>query len=153
VDPDQAIVRIATMDHVVAASAGERRFALTLFEAFAIVAVILAAAGIYGVLSGSVAERTQEIGVRSALGATRGNILGLVVGQGMTLTGFGVLVGLAGAAAVSQVIVAMLFGVSHLDPMTYLGAMALLALVGLVACAVPAWRATQVDPAITLRAE
>jgi len=153
VDPDQAIVRIATMDHVVAASAGERRFALTLFEAFAIVAVILAAAGIYGVLSGSVAERTREIGVRSALGATRGNILGLVVGQGMTLTGFGVLVGLAGAAAVSQVIVAMLFGISHLDPMTYLGAMALLAAVGLVACAVPAWRATRVDPATTLRAE
>jgi ABC-type antimicrobial peptide transport system permease subunit len=71
-------------------------------------------------LAGSVAERTQEIGVRSALGATRANILKLVVGQGMTLTGFGMLVGLAGAAAVSQVIVAMLFGVSHLDPMTYL---------------------------------
>jgi putative ABC transport system permease protein len=153
VDPGQAIVRIATMDRVVAASAAERRFALTLFEAFAIVALVLAAAGIYGVLAGSVAERTQEIGVRSALGATRANILSLVVGQGMTLTGFGVLVGLAGAAAVSQVIVAMLFGVSHLDPMTYLGAMAVLAAVGLVACAVPAWRATRVDPATTLRAE
>ncbi len=153
VDPGQAITRIATMDHVVATSAAERRFALTLFGAFAIVALVLAAAGIYGVLAGSVAERTQEIGVRSALGATRANILRLVVGQGMTLTGFGVLVGLAGAAAVSQVIVAMLFGVSHLDPMTYLGAMALLAAVGLVACAVPAWRATRVDPATTLRAE
>jgi ABC-type antimicrobial peptide transport system permease subunit len=141
------------MDHVVAASAAERRFALTLFGTFAIVALVLAAAGIYGMLAGSVAERTQEIGVRSALGATRANILKLVVGQGMTLTGFGMLVGLAGAAAVSQVIVAMLFGVSHLDPMTYLGAMAVLAAVGLVACAVPAWRATRVDPATTLRAE
>ncbi|HEY7028236.1 MAG TPA: ABC transporter permease [Gemmatimonadales bacterium] len=153
VDPGQAIVRIATMDHVVAASAAERRFALTLFEAFAVAALVLAAAGIYGVLSGSVVERRQEIGVRSALGATRRDILSLVVGQGMTLTGFGVLVGLAGAAAISQVLVAMLFGVSHLDPMTYLGAMAVLAGVGLVACAVPAWRATRVDPATTLRAE
>jgi putative ABC transport system permease protein len=153
VDPGQAITRIVSMDHVVAASAAERRFALTLFGTFAIVALVLAAAGIYGMLAGSVAERTQEIGVRSALGATRANILKLVVGQGMTLTGFGMLVGLAGAAAVSQVIVAMLFGVSHLDPMTYLGAMAVLAAVGLVACAVPAWRATRVDPATTLRAE
>ncbi|HSE65937.1 MAG TPA: ABC transporter permease, partial [Gemmatimonadales bacterium] len=153
VDPGQAIVRVATMDRVVAASAAQRRFALTLFEAFAIAALVLAAAGIYGVLSGSVVERTQEIGVRSALGATRANILRLVLGQGLTLTGFGVLVGLAGAAAVSQVLVAMLFGVSHLDPMTYLGAMAVLAAVGLVACAVPAWRATRVDPATTLRTE
>ncbi|HEU5153694.1 MAG TPA: FtsX-like permease family protein, partial [Gemmatimonadales bacterium] len=153
VDPGQAIVRIATMDHIVAASAAERRFVLTLFGGFAITALVLAAAGIYGVLAGSVAERTQEIGVRSALGATRANILKLVVGQGMTLTGFGVLVGLAGAAAVSQVLAAMLFGVSHLDPMTYLGAMAVLAAVGLVACVLPAWRATHVDPATTLRME
>jgi putative ABC transport system permease protein len=153
VDKDQPIVRVATMDDLLAASAAERRFALILFEAFALAALVLAAAGIYGVLSGRVAERTREIGVRSALGASRGNILALVVGQGMTLTGLGVSIGLAVAAAASQVMVAMLFGVSHLDPVTYLGAIALLAGVSVIACGVPAWRAIQVDPASTLRAE
>ena len=102
VDKDQPIVRVATMDDLLAASAAERRFALILFEAFALVALVLAATGIYGVLSGSVTERTREIGVRSALGASRGDILALVVRQGMTLTGLGVAIGLAGAVAASQ---------------------------------------------------
>ena len=119
-DKDQPIVRTATMDDLVAASAAERRFALIVFEAFALAALALAAAGIYGVLAGSVAERTREIGVRSALGASRGMIVGLVVRQGLTLTACGVLIGLVGAAAASQVLVAMLFGVSPLDPATYL---------------------------------
>jgi putative ABC transport system permease protein len=153
VDKDQPIVRVATMDELVAASAAERRFALILVEAFALAALVLAAAGIYGVLSGRVAERTREIGVRSALGASRQSILALVVGQGMTLTGAGAVIGLLGAALTSEVMVAMLFGVSHLDPITYLGAMGLLAMVALIACGVPAWRAAQVDPASTLRAE
>ncbi len=153
VDKDQPIVRVATMDDLLAASAAERRFALILFEAFALAALVLAAAGIYGVLSGSVAERTREIGVRAALGASRESILALVVRQGMTLTGLGVAVGLAGAVAASQALVAMLFGVSRLDPATYLGVVALLAVVSLIACAVPAWRAARVDPASTLGAE
>jgi putative ABC transport system permease protein len=153
VDKDQPIVRVATMDELVAASAAERRFALILVEAFALAALVLAAAGIYGVLSGRVAERTREIGVRSALGASRQSILALVVGQGMTLTGAGAAIGLVGAVLTSEVMVAMLFGVSHLDPVTYLGAIGLLALVALIACGVPAWRAAQVDPASTLRAE
>jgi putative ABC transport system permease protein len=153
VDKDQPIVRVATMDELVAASAAERRFALTLVEAFALAALVLAAAGIFGVLSGRVAERTREIGVRSALGATRESILGLVVGQGMTLAGAGTAIGLVGAALASEVMVSMLFGVSHLDPVTYLGAIGLLGLVALIACGVPAWRAAQVDPANTLRAE
>jgi putative ABC transport system permease protein len=153
VDKNQPIVRVATMNDLVAASAAERRFALILVEAFALAALVLAAAGIYGVLSGRVAERTREIGVRSALGASRGNILALVVGQGMTLTGLGVSIGLAGAALATEVMVAMLFGVSHLDPVTYLGAIALLGTVAVIACGVPAWRAAQVDPASTLRVE
>ncbi len=152
-DKDQPVVRVATMDDLVTASAAERRFALILFEAFAIAALVLAAAGIYGVLAGSVAERTREIGVRAALGASRADIVALVVREGMRLTGLGVAIGLAGAAVASQAIVAMLFGVSRLDPVTYLGVIALLAGVSAAACWVPAWRAARVDPAITLRAE
>ena len=153
VDREQAIVRVATMDQLVAASAAERRFALILFEAFALTALVLAAAGIYGVLAGSVAERTREIGVRAALGASRGRIVGLVVRQGLTLTGLGVGLGVAGAVAATQALAAMLFRVSPLDPWTYAGVMGLLAGVALLACGVPAWRAARVDPASTLRSE
>ena len=153
VDKDQPIVRVATMDDLLAASAAERRFVLIVFEAFALAALVLAAAGIYGVLSGNVAERTREIGVRAALGASRGSILALVVRQGMMLTGLGVAIGLAGAAAASQFIASMLFGVSRLDPVTYLGVIALLAGVSVIACGVPARRASRVDPMIALRYE
>jgi ABC-type antimicrobial peptide transport system permease subunit len=153
VDKDQAVVRIATMDDLLETSAAERRFALTLFEAFALAALVLAAAGIYGVLAGSVAERTREIGVRSALGATRGSILGLVVRQGMSLAAFGVVLGVAGAAVATRAIGAMLFGISRLDAVTYAGVIALLAGTAMLACGIPAWRAVRVDPASTLRAE
>jgi ABC-type antimicrobial peptide transport system permease subunit len=95
----------------------------------------------------------REIGVRSALGASRSNILGLVVRQGMTLTGLGVLIGLAGAAAATRAIVTLLFGVSLLDPITYMGVIGLLAAVSAIACGVPAWRAARVDPALALRSE
>ena len=150
-DKDQPIVRVAMMDDLLAASAAERRFALILFEAFALAALVLAAAGIYGVLSGSVAERTREIGVRSALGASREKILALVLRQGLGLTALGVALGLAGALGATRALVAMLFGVSRFDPVTYLGVVALLASVSLIACALPAWRAACVDPASTLR--
>jgi putative ABC transport system permease protein len=153
VDKDQPIVRVATMDSLLDASAAERSFVLILFEAFGLVSLALAATGIYGVLSGSVTERTREIGVRSALGAPRGNILGLVLRQGMILTGIGVALGLLGAAAASQAIAAMLFGVSRLDPLTYVGVIALLAVVSAVACGVPAWRAARIDPMVALRYE
>jgi putative ABC transport system permease protein len=141
------------MDALLAASAAERRFALLLFEVFAIAALVLAAAGIYGVLAGSVAERTREIGVRSALGASRADIVGLVVRQGMMLTLVGIAIGLAGAVMASRAIAAMLFSVSRLDPATYGGVVVLLGVVAAMAAAVPAWRAARVDPAITLRAE
>jgi putative ABC transport system permease protein len=153
VDKDQPVARVATMEGLLAASAAERHFALILFEIFALVALVLAGAGIYGVLSGSVAERTREIGVRLALGATRDSILALVVRQAMMLTGIGVAIGLAGAAAASQAIAAMLFGVSRFDPMTYFGVIALLAGVSVIACGVPAWRAMHVDPIVALRYE
>lgn len=153
VDRNQPVVRMATMDDLLSASAAERRFALILFEVFALAALVLAAAGIYGVLSGSVAERKREIGVRSALGASRWNILALVMRQGMTLTGLGAAIGAVGAAAATRVLVAMLFNVSQLDPVTYVAALAVLAGVAALACGVPAWRAAQVDPACTLRTE
>jgi len=153
VDKDQPIVRVATMDDLVATSAGDRRFASILFEAFAVVALLLAAAGIYGVLSGSVTERTREIGVRSALGASRRDILALVMLQGMTLAGAGVVIGLTGAIGASRALATLLFGVSRLDPVTYLGVIALVAGVSAIACWIPAWRAARVDPSITLRAE
>jgi putative ABC transport system permease protein len=153
VDKDQPVVRIATMDALLAATAAERRFSLIIFEAFALAALVLAGAGVYGVLAGSVAERTREIGVRAALGASRANILGLVVRQAMTLTGLGIAIGLAGASAASATVRTMLFGISRLDPVTYAGVILLLAAVSAIACSVPAWRAVRVDPASTLRAE
>src|SRR5882672_9051426 len=94
VDKDQPIIRVATMERLLAATATERQFALILFEAFALVALVLAVIGIYGVLSGSVTERMREIGVRSALGASRADILALILRQGMTLTGIGAVLGL-----------------------------------------------------------
>ncbi len=153
VDKDQPIVRVATMDSLLAASAAERRFALILFQAFALVALVLAATGIYGVLSGSVTERTREIGVRLALGASRRHILALIVRQGMTLTGLGIVLGLFGAVAASQAIVTLLFGVSRLDPITYLGVIAALVGVSVIACWLPARRAMKVDPLVALRYE
>jgi putative ABC transport system permease protein len=153
VDRDQPIVRVATMDSLLLTSEAERRFVLILFEAFGLAALALAATGIYGVLSGSVTERLREIGIRVALGATRQNILGLVIRQGMTLTGIGVLIGLLGAAAASRALITLLFGVSRLDPFTYLGVIFLLGGVAGIAGGLPAWRAAQVDPASTLRSE
>jgi putative ABC transport system permease protein len=152
VDKDQPVVRVATMDTLLAASQAERHFALLLFEAFGIVALVLAAVGIYGVLSGSVTERMREIGVRSALGASRRDILALILRQGMTLTAIGVVIGLGGAVAASQAIISMLYGISRFDPVTYFGVVALLAIVSGIACWLPAWRAAKVDPSITFRA-
>src|SRR5262245_2287242 len=153
VDKDQPIVRVATMDELLALSAAERRFVMILVTAFAVVALVLAAAGIYGVLSGSVAERFREIGVRAALGASPRNILVLVVRQGLTLTLAGIAIGVIGAVVGSQIFAALLFGVSHLDPATYLGMLVLLVAVSGAACCLPALRASRVDPVIALRAD
>ena len=153
VDKDQAILRVASMDSLVAASAAERKFVLILFEAFGLVALLLAAIGIYGVLSGGVTERFREIGIRSALGASRAHILAMVLRQGMLLTILGSVIGLAGSAFVTRAMTALLFGVSRLDPITYIGVITLLALVSAVACWAPARRATKIDPNVALRYE
>lgn len=153
VDASQPIERVVTMEDLVALSTGQRRFTLIIIETFAISALVLAAIGIYGVLSGSVSERMREIGVRSALGASRQDILALVVRQGLGLALIGVLVGLSGAVVATRGIMTLMFGVSMLDPVTYAGVVTLLVLVAMLACWIPAWRAARVDPAITLRAE
>ena len=153
VDKNQPIVRVATMNSLLARSEAERHFVLILFEAFGLAALVLAATGIYGVLSGTVTERIREIGLRSALGATRADILTLVVRQGMSMAGIGVAIGLTGAVIASRSLITLLFGISSLDPFTYVGVIALLIAVSMIACAVPAWRAAKVDPMVALRYE
>jgi putative ABC transport system permease protein len=153
VNKDQPIVRVATMDDLLAASEAQRRFALILFEAFGIVALVLAAAGIFGVLAGSVAERTHEIGIRLALGAQRGDVLRLVLGQAVQMMLIGVAIGLGAAAAVTRLIKTMLFGVIATDPVTLAGVAVLLTAVALAASYIPARRAMKVDPMVALRYE
>jgi putative ABC transport system permease protein len=153
VDKTRPITRVATMDELVAATALERRFVLVLFEAFGLVALVLAAIGIYGILGGSVTERTREIGVRAALGATRADILSLVLRQGMTMTVIGMAIGICGALVAGRALDAMLFGVTWLDLFTYAGAIVLLLAVSGVACLIPARRAASIDPMEALRNE
>jgi predicted permease len=153
VDKNQPILRVVTMDKLLADSVAQRRFVLVLFEAFGLVALVLAATGIYGVLASTVAERVREIGVRAALGASRANILALIVRQGMTLTALGLVIGLGGAMLASRAVATLLFGVSRLDPVTYAGVAALLLCVSAIACLVPARRAASIDPMQALRSE
>jgi putative ABC transport system permease protein len=153
VNRDQPLARVATMDHLLAASEAKRRFALVVFEAFAGVALVLAAVGIYGVLSGGVTERLREIGVRAALGASPGDILALIIRQGMTLTMIGVAIGAVSAAAATRALTTLIYGVAAADPVTYASVVILLVAVSIVACWIPATRAARVDPTMTLRAE
>jgi putative ABC transport system permease protein len=153
IDPTQPIVKIATMDDVVAASTSQRRLALVLFATFAGAALLLAIAGIYGVLAGTVSERTREIGVRSALGATPQRLIGQIVRQGGRLAAFGILLGLGGSIALTRYLQSLLFGVPPNDPVTLVGVCLLLAAVTLAASFVPAARAARVEPSTALRSE
>jgi putative ABC transport system permease protein len=153
VDRNQPITGAQSMDELVARSESQRRFVLLVLMAFALAALGLAGIGLYGVLSGTVTERMRELGVRAALGASRGNILGLVLRQGMVLTGLGAGIGVVVAAAASEVLVTLLFGVTRLDVVTYVSVAGALGLVAALACWLPAARAAGVDPLTTLRAE
>jgi putative ABC transport system permease protein len=153
IDPTQPITNVRTGPEVIATSTARRRLALTLFAAFGLAATLLSAAGVYGVLAGAVAERRREIGIRNALGATPRRILSLVLRQGFVLAGIGLALGLGGALALSRYLSAMLFGIGPTDPLTLAATVMLLAAVALVACLVPAWRATRVDPVTALRSE
>jgi putative ABC transport system permease protein len=153
IDKDQPVTRIRTMDEVAAEATSRPRFRATLVSLFALMSLALAAVGIFGVLTFSVRERTREFGVRVALGATRADILRLVLGTGMKIAGGGALVGLAGAALLTRTLASLLYGVTPLDPVTFLGAPSVLVATALVASALPALRAISVDPAVTLRQE
>lgn len=153
VDPLQPISSVTTMGQVVSRSTMQRRMGLLLFATFSAIALILASAGIYGVLSGVVAERTRELGLRSALGATPGSIVGLVVGQGMRLAAVGLVLGIAGAQGLSDYLRTLLFGVERDDPGAIAIGVSVIVAVSLAACIVPARRATRVDPMTALRAD
>ena len=149
----QPINRINTVDHLFDESLAQPRFYLFLMSVFAGVALLLAAAGIYGVISYSVSQRTQEMGIRMALGAQPGNILKLIVGHGVALTLIGVGVGIAASFALTRLMASLLFEVSATDPWTFVGVTSVLVLVALAACYLPARRATKVDPMAALRHE
>src|SRR2546430_14510235 len=137
-DKDQPIYNVRTMDDVVMNSLGTRRVSMQLFAVFAIAALLLAAIGIYGVMAYTVTQRTQEIGIRMALGAQRSDVVGLVVRQGMTLAAIGVVAGLAGAFALTRLLANLLFGVGATDPATFAWIPVLLASVSFFACYIPA---------------
>jgi putative ABC transport system permease protein len=151
VDPDLPIANVRTLDQIVARSISQPRFYTTVLTAFALVALVLAAIGIFGVLSYAVAQRTREIGIRMALGAQHRVVLGLVVRDAMILAGIGVVAGILAASYLSRTLATLLFEVSPADPLTFLGAAILLMVVALVASYLPARRATDVDPLTALR--
>jgi len=152
-DPTLAVADIRTMDQIADANVSTPRFTLFLVALFAALALILAAIGIYGVISYAVSQRTHEFGLRMALGAKPADVQRLVLRQGLTLAVFGVLLGLAGALAFGRVLGSLLYGVSAADPVTY-GSVALAAVaLAALACYLPARRATAVDPACALRSD
>jgi predicted permease len=153
IDKEQPIARVRTLAQSLSTSLAQRQFSMLLLGVFAAVALMLAAIGIYGVLSYAVTQRTHEIGIRLALGAQDRNVLKLIVWQGMKLALVGVSVGALGALALTRLMSELLFSVSATDPWTFASIAALLLAVALLACWIPARRATKVDPIIALRFE
>jgi putative ABC transport system permease protein len=152
-DPDLPLGRVATTDMLVGEVLQGTRFNTVLLGLFAGVALALAAVGIYGVVSWNVTQRTKEIGIRQALGADRVNVLRLVIGQSMRVVGLGLLIGIAASLALARLLQNQLFEISAFDPVTFLVVVGLLSAAALLACWIPARRATKVDPMVALRAE
>jgi predicted permease len=153
VNPQIAIQNVRTMDTVVTEALWERRLWGVLFLIFAILALTLASIGLFGVMSYLVSQRTREIGIRMALGSSQSNVLGLVAKHGLALAAIGIAVGMTGAFALTRSIQSLIFGIAPNDPSTFAAMALVLATVALVACGVPAWRATRIDPIIALRQE
>jgi putative ABC transport system permease protein len=141
------------MDEYVSSSVAASRFNTTLLAIFAGVALVLTIIGLYGVMSYSVAQRTNEIGIRMALGAQTRDVLGLIVKDGVKIVGIGLLIGMGGALMLTRLLESLLFGVTTRDPLTFLAIAAVLSLVAMLACYIPALRATRVDPLEALRCE
>jgi putative ABC transport system permease protein len=153
VDKDQPVADVDTMDHIVSAAIARQRFSMLLLGIFATLALMLAAVGIYGVMSYSVAQRTQEIGIRMALGARRTDVLQMTIKQGLKLVSIGMILGLVAAFLVTRILTSQLFGVSATDPITFTGISLVLLAVAILASYLPALRATRVDPITALRAQ
>jgi putative ABC transport system permease protein len=153
IDPAQPVSDVRTMNQVMSETVGRERFNALLLGLFAGLATLLAAVGIFGVMNYSVTLRTREIGIRMALGAQPGGVLMLILRQGLLLTLVGIGIGLAGALALTRVMSGLLFGVEATDPATFAAIVLLLAVVSLLACYIPARRATRIDPLIALRYE
>jgi ABC-type antimicrobial peptide transport system permease subunit len=153
VDPELPVYGAQTLDDAVSGSLAERRFSMEVVACFAATALLLAALGIYGVISYIVSERTRDIGIRLALGAERGKILAMVLRQGLGLAMEGAALGLVGSVIVSHLMAGLLYGVMPTDPLTFIGVTLVLTAVALAACYIPARRAMRVDPMIALRCE
>jgi predicted permease len=153
INKDQTLTEVKTLDQIKAESTASNRLQSMLLTVFAAIAVLLAAIGIYGVISYSVEQRTHEIGIRAALGASKGDLLGLILRSGMLLVGIGLVLGFGGALGLTRLLANLLFGVGERDPLTIGEVVALLTGVALLACYIPARRATKVDPMVALRYE
>jgi putative ABC transport system permease protein len=153
IDKDQPIFAIATMQELVNSSVSTRRITLILLGLFSALALVLAAIGIYGVISYSVAQRTHEIGIRMALGADGGGVLRMILAQGVKIAGAGVVIGLGASFGLTRLMTKLLFSVSAADPLTFAAVAIVLVLVAMLACYIPARRALRVDPIIALRYE